>query len=79
MTVANISKEWRRKSSEHTMVLLGYLLTDPFQDIKNDEEGWRLKADLVHQCMEDLLALLKEVWEDRVNLWLWMAAFAVFT
>jgi hypothetical protein len=69
MTVANISKEWRRKSSEHTMVLLGYLPTDPFEDIEDDEERRRLKADLVHRCMEDMLAPLKEVWEDGVDMW----------
>jgi hypothetical protein len=69
VTVANISKQWRRKSSEHTMVLLGYLPTDPFEDIENDDERRRLKADLVHRCMEMMLAPLKEVWEDGVDMW----------
>jgi hypothetical protein len=69
MTIGNISKHWRRKSSEHTTVLLGYLPTDPFEDIENDDERRRLKADLVHRCMEVMLAPLKEVWEDGVDMW----------
>ncbi|QRV93925.1 hypothetical protein RhiJN_21943 [Ceratobasidium sp. AG-Ba] len=68
MAVGNLAKSWRRKPSKRGMVLLGFLPTDSFEDIDNNDERRRLKADLVHRCMEAMLAPLKEVWEDGVEM-----------
>ncbi|QRV99083.1 hypothetical protein RhiJN_27102 [Ceratobasidium sp. AG-Ba] len=68
MAVGNLVKNWRRKPSKRGMVLLGFLPTDSFEDIDDDDERRRLKADLVHRCMEAMLAPLKEVWEDGVEM-----------
>ncbi|CAE6381518.1 unnamed protein product [Rhizoctonia solani] len=69
ITVANIDKDWRRKPSKRTTLLLGYLPTDSFEDVENDNERRRLKAELVHRSMEVMLAPLKEAMEDGVEMW----------
>ncbi|QRV95465.1 hypothetical protein RhiJN_23483 [Ceratobasidium sp. AG-Ba] len=69
MAVGNLIKDWRRKPSKRGMVLLGFLPTDSFEDIDDDDERRRLKADLVHRCMEKMLEPLKEIWEDGVKMW----------
>ncbi|QRV76877.1 hypothetical protein RhiJN_19722 [Ceratobasidium sp. AG-Ba] len=69
MALGNLIKDWRRKPSKRGMVLLGFLPTDSFEDIDDDDERRRLKADLVHRCMEKMMEPLKEVWEDGVEMW----------
>ncbi|KAG8793370.1 hypothetical protein FRC12_002890 [Ceratobasidium sp. 428] len=66
---ANIAKDSRRKINKHAWSLLGFLPVDAFEDIENDDERRRLKAELVHRSMEKLLAPLREVWEDGVEMW----------
>ncbi|GAB1528460.1 hypothetical protein RhiTH_011654 [Rhizoctonia solani] len=64
ITVANIDKDWQQKPSKRTTLLLGYLPTDLFEDVENNNKRRRLKAKLVHCSMEVMLALLKEAMED---------------
>ncbi|KAG8716653.1 hypothetical protein FRC08_009076 [Ceratobasidium sp. 394] len=69
LTLGNINKHWRRKSSKRAMVLLGYLPVEAFEDVENDEERRRLKAELVHRSMEVLLEPLKKASEEGVEMW----------
>ncbi|KAG8795568.1 hypothetical protein FRC12_012665 [Ceratobasidium sp. 428] len=69
LTLGNISKDWRRKPSKRAMVLLGYLPVDSFEDVFDDNERQRLKADLVHRSMEMLLAPIKQASEEGVEMW----------
>ncbi|KAG8722468.1 hypothetical protein FRC09_006235 [Ceratobasidium sp. 395] len=69
VTPANITKSTRRKPSKRAMALLGYLPVDAFEDVEDDEERRRLKADLVHRSLEIMLAPLKEASENGVDMW----------
>ncbi|KAG9087422.1 hypothetical protein FS749_002924 [Ceratobasidium sp. UAMH 11750] len=69
VTVGNIDKATRRKGSEGAMVLLGFLPVDGFEDIENDAERRRLKADLVHRAMEKMLEPLRKASEEGVEMW----------
>ncbi|KAG9093161.1 hypothetical protein FS749_014954, partial [Ceratobasidium sp. UAMH 11750] len=69
ITIGNIEKSTRRKPSKGAMVLLGYLPIDAFEDIENDDERRRLKADLVHRAMEKMLEPLREASENGVDMW----------
>ncbi|KAG9094267.1 hypothetical protein FRC06_010996, partial [Ceratobasidium sp. 370] len=69
VSLANISKQARHKPSKRAMVLLGYLPVEPFEDIANDDERRRMKADLVHRAMEKMLEPLKKASEDGVEMW----------
>ncbi|KAG8702744.1 hypothetical protein FRC08_003275 [Ceratobasidium sp. 394] len=69
LTVGNISKDDRRKPSKHAMVLLGYLPIEAFEDVENDEERRRMKADLVHRSMETMLEPLKVASQEGVEMW----------
>ncbi|KAG8681094.1 hypothetical protein FRC08_015840 [Ceratobasidium sp. 394] len=69
ITVGNIDKSTRRKPSKRAMVLLGYLPVDAFEDVENDDERRRLKADLVHWSMEKMLEPLREASENGIDMW----------
>ncbi|QRW02256.1 hypothetical protein RhiLY_01253 [Ceratobasidium sp. AG-Ba] len=69
ITIGNIDKDWRQKPLKRTTVLFGFLPTDPFEDVENDEERRRLKADLVHRAMEAMLEPLKQAMEEGVEMW----------
>ncbi|KAG9080385.1 hypothetical protein FRC06_006648, partial [Ceratobasidium sp. 370] len=69
LTVGNISKDDRRKPSKHAMVLLGYLPVEAFEDVENDNERQRMKADLVHRSMETMLEPLKVASQEGVEMW----------
>ncbi|KAF8600368.1 hypothetical protein BDV93DRAFT_418149, partial [Ceratobasidium sp. AG-I] len=68
LTLGNISKHWRRKPSKRTMVLLGYLPVEAFEDVEDDEERRRMKADLIHRSMEKMVEPLKEASEEGVEM-----------
>ncbi|KAG9093709.1 hypothetical protein FRC06_011403 [Ceratobasidium sp. 370] len=74
LTLGNIGKEARGQPSKPTTVLLGYLLVDAFEDIVNDDEQRRMKADLmhrvdlVHQAMETMFAPLVAVSKTGVEM-----------
>ncbi|KAG9080059.1 hypothetical protein FRC06_007126, partial [Ceratobasidium sp. 370] len=69
LTIGNIEKSTRRKTSKRAMILLGYLPIDAFEDVVNDDERRRLKADLVHRAMEKMLEPLREASENGVDMW----------
>ncbi|KAG9121340.1 hypothetical protein FRC07_002734, partial [Ceratobasidium sp. 392] len=69
MATANIAKSCRRKPKRRAMVLLGYLPVNLFEDIDDDKERRRLKADLIHRSMERLLEPLKVPSEEGVDMW----------
>ncbi|KAG8737181.1 hypothetical protein FRC10_008489 [Ceratobasidium sp. 414] len=58
ITLGNIGKDGRRQPTKHATVLLGFLPVDGFEDIANDDERRRMKADLVHRAMETMFAPL---------------------
>ncbi|KAH8979026.1 hypothetical protein EDB83DRAFT_2537413 [Lactarius deliciosus] len=51
MTIGNIPKEVRRKTSLHSYVLLGYLPTTKLEQVVNQAKRKRLTANLYHACM----------------------------
>ncbi|CAE7232083.1 unnamed protein product [Rhizoctonia solani] len=69
VTFGNLDKDWRRKPSKHGMYLLGYLPVDAFEDVPNDDERRRLKAELVHRAMEKMLSPLRTASEQGVEMW----------
>ncbi|CAE6427701.1 unnamed protein product [Rhizoctonia solani] len=69
VSFGNLDKDWRRKPSKRGMYLLGYLPVDAFEDVSNDEERRRLKADLVHRAMEQMLMPLRKASEEGVEMW----------
>jgi hypothetical protein len=68
-SLANVDKRWRRKPTKRAMTLLGYLPVESFDDIENDDQRRKLKAELVHRSMEKMFAPLREVSEDGVEMW----------
>ncbi|KEP45161.1 putative Zn-finger protein, partial [Rhizoctonia solani 123E] len=69
VSFGNLDKDWRRKPSKHGMYLLGYLPVDAFEDVADDDERRRLKAELVHRAMEKMLLPLREASEQGVEMW----------
>ncbi|QRV85180.1 hypothetical protein RhiJN_13198 [Ceratobasidium sp. AG-Ba] len=60
LTIGNIPKRLRRRTSKHANVLLGYLPV-PKLDVQSDPELRRYqRRDLFHRCMRVLLAPLAE-------------------
>ncbi|KAG8784462.1 hypothetical protein FRC12_018682 [Ceratobasidium sp. 428] len=68
ITVANIDKALRRKTSSQATVLLGYLPVDEFQHAANADEKARLEHQLTHQAMEIVTAPLREACEKGVEM-----------
>lgn len=69
VTIGNIRKSIRRKSSEYATLLLGYLPCEDFKHVKNPEERARLKNELVHRSMEALMAPLRDASKHGVEMW----------
>ncbi|KAG9124259.1 hypothetical protein FRC07_012232, partial [Ceratobasidium sp. 392] len=69
ISLANVSKGWRRKPSKRAMALLGYLPVEAFEDIKNDDERRRLQAELIHCSLEKMLAPLRKASANGVEMW----------
>jgi hypothetical protein len=69
VTFGNISKSVRRKPKKRATVLLGYLPVDAFEDVPNDDERRRMKADLIHRSMEAMLEPLQKASEEGVDMW----------
>lgn len=66
VTIGNIPKELRRKTSLQGQLLIGYLPVTKFAGIKNEDVRRRALAGLFHMCMRDLLKPLRDVAEDGV-------------
>ncbi|QRV92934.1 hypothetical protein RhiJN_20952 [Ceratobasidium sp. AG-Ba] len=69
VTVGNIGKDGRRQPTKRSTVLLGYLPVDEFEDILDDNERRRMKAEVIHRCMEVMLKPLKEAAEKGIEMW----------
>jgi len=63
MTIGNIPKELRRKPSQHTHVLLGYLPTTPLHHVQNKASRRRMVANLFHYCVSRMVQPLKPAGE----------------
>ncbi|KAG9092990.1 hypothetical protein FS749_015280 [Ceratobasidium sp. UAMH 11750] len=61
MSLGNISSDIRRRPSERTTVLIGFMPISDLTNISNEEERSRCGWQLFHSCMESILEPLKEV------------------
>ncbi|VDB87450.1 unnamed protein product [Peniophora sp. CBMAI 1063] len=68
LTIGNLPKELRRKTSLQGQILVGYLPVSRLENIKNDKERRRLLSNLFHSCMDDILKPCKDVAQDGVIL-----------
>ncbi|KAJ7866129.1 hypothetical protein B0H13DRAFT_1636820, partial [Mycena leptocephala] len=59
LTLRNIPKEIRRKSSRREYILLGYLPTSKTKNIKNKAARQQVFANVFHACITHILASLK--------------------
>jgi hypothetical protein len=66
MTIGNLPKEIRRKTSSRAYVLLGYLPTTKLEQEKNQAKRRRLLANLYHACMQRILKPLVSAGKDGV-------------
>ncbi|KAH9015557.1 hypothetical protein EDB84DRAFT_1633781 [Lactarius hengduanensis] len=66
MTIGNIPKEVRRKTSLHSYVLLGYLPTTKLEQVVNQAKRKRLTANLYHACMRRILEPLVSAGKNGV-------------
>ena len=66
MTIGNIPKELRRKPSQRTHILLGYLPTTPLHHVQNKASRRRMVANLFHYCVSRMLGPLKPAGEAGV-------------
>ncbi|KAG9092374.1 hypothetical protein FRC06_000122 [Ceratobasidium sp. 370] len=69
ITLGNIGKDGRRQPTKRATVLLGFLPVDGFEDVANDDERRRMKADLVHRAMETMFAPLVAASKTGVEMW----------
>ncbi|KAK7024551.1 hypothetical protein VNI00_016226 [Paramarasmius palmivorus] len=60
ITIGNIPKEIRRKSSRGSYILLGYLPTSNLSHITNKTGRRRALANLFHACMKHIMAPIRE-------------------
>ncbi|KAG9125851.1 hypothetical protein FRC07_005943 [Ceratobasidium sp. 392] len=61
LTIGNISKEIRKRPSEHAVMLVGYIPVASLGCISNDEERSERRWQLFHTCMEAILEPIKEM------------------
>lgn len=68
LTIGNLPKELRRKTSLHGQILVGYLPVTQFLGIKDDDVRRRAQSNLFHMCLTDILEPLQDVARDGVIL-----------
>ena len=66
MTIGNIPKETRRKTSSRAYLLLGYLPTTKLEQEHNNAKRKRLTANLYHACLRHILGPLVTAGNDGV-------------
>lgn len=66
LTIGNIPKELRRKPSQRTHILLGYLPTTSLHHVQNKASRRRMLANLFHHCVSRMLEPLKSAGETGV-------------
>ena len=59
LTIGNIPKELRRKPSQQTHILLGYLPTTPLLHVSSTASRRRMLGNLFHYCFSHILEPLK--------------------
>ncbi|QRW04669.1 C2H2 zinc finger [Ceratobasidium sp. AG-Ba] len=67
ITIGNIPKSWRRKTSKRTNALLGYLPVPKLDCEPNKEKRRFHRRDLFHKCMSTLLKPLAEAGEHGIE------------
>lgn len=60
ITIGNLPKAIRKKSSRHSQILLGYLPAEHFKHIKNQAERRRAVSLTFHACMSVIVAPLTD-------------------
>ncbi|KAN0140927.1 hypothetical protein V8E53_001371, partial [Lactarius tabidus] len=68
MTIGNIPKDIRRKTSSRAYVLLGYLPTTKLENETNQAKRQRLLANLYHACMNCILKPLISAGEEGISM-----------
>ena len=68
LTIGNIPKELRRKPSQRTHVLLGYLPTTRMLDVSNTASRRRRLANLFHHCLSHILSPLIPLAETGIEM-----------
>ena len=66
MTIGNIPKELRRKLSQRTHILLGYLPTTLLHHVQNKASHRRMVANLFHYCISHMIKPLKPAGETGI-------------
>ena len=61
LTIGNIPKELRRKPSQRTHILLGYLPTTPLRHVSSTASRRRMLANLFHHCLGQMLKPLQSL------------------
>jgi hypothetical protein len=68
LTIGNISKDVRRKASQHATLILGYLPADGFKDVPNKERRRLLKKQLLHCTMRAVMEPLEEAGRSGLDM-----------
>jgi hypothetical protein len=68
MTIGNIPKEIRRKPSQRTHILVGYLPTTQLSHVSSATSRRRMLADLFHHCFSRITNPLKNAGETGVEM-----------
>ncbi|TFY53363.1 hypothetical protein EVJ58_g9497 [Rhodofomes roseus] len=68
LTIGNIPKEIRRKSSRQGQLLIGYLPVTRLSHIKNDDTRRRASSNLFHACLRQALAPTREPARHGMNM-----------
>ncbi|KAG8773758.1 hypothetical protein FRC12_002328 [Ceratobasidium sp. 428] len=69
LSLGNISKTIRRKPTKRAMVLVGYLPTDAFSEVKDDETRRRYRGELLHQSLEKVFEPLNTASSQGTLAW----------
>ncbi|KAG8713983.1 hypothetical protein FRC09_018122 [Ceratobasidium sp. 395] len=69
LTIGNISKSIRRQATKHATVVIGYLPVDSFGDVPSKALRQRLRGQLLHWAMHEIMAPLEEAGRTGVEMW----------
>jgi hypothetical protein len=61
LTIGNIPKETRRKTSRHSYILLGYLPTTKLEHVTNKSARRRMHTYLYHACLTHIFSPLEKI------------------
>ncbi|KAG8694602.1 hypothetical protein FRC09_009744, partial [Ceratobasidium sp. 395] len=69
LSIGNISKTIRRKPTKRAMVVIGYLPTDSFSEVDNQELRRQYRGDLLHRSLEKIFEPLKTASSNGLLAW----------